>query len=165
MAGAVHVSGGGSASATPSTRAQAAEFFLDELLANGTTTAQVLRHGSQERRSMSSSPQPAHGDLRMIAGKVLMDRNCPGRSCCDTAADGERDTRELIETWHGKRSLALRDHAALRADLDDRATGERGRIAREYPDVFIHSHLAENRDEIAWAQRLFPDSAQLSRCL
>ena len=32
-------------------------------------------------------------------------------------------------------------------------------IARDHPDVYIHSHLAENHGEIAWVRQLFPWSA------
>ena len=37
--------------------------------------------------------------LRMVAGKVLMDRNCP-EFLRDTAESGARDTEALINRWH-----------------------------------------------------------------
>jgi cytosine/adenosine deaminase-related metal-dependent hydrolase len=36
----------------------------------------------------------------MIAGKVLMDRNCP-EFLCDTADSAYADSKALIEKWHG----------------------------------------------------------------
>jgi guanine deaminase len=33
-----------------------------------------------------------------------------------------------------------------------------GELAASYPDVWIQSHVAENRDEIKWARELFPAS-------
>jgi guanine deaminase len=131
-----------------------AEFFLDELLANGTTTAQVF--GTVHKVSIDEFfAAAAARRLRMIAGKVLMDRNAP-ESLRDTAADGERETLELIAAWHGKDRL----HYAITPRFAPTSTPEQlasaGKLARQYPDVFIHSHLAENRDEIAWARSLFP---------
>jgi guanine deaminase len=135
---------------------QAAEFFLDELLENGTTTAQVF--GTVHKNSIDAFFAAAGArNLRMVAGKVLMDRNAP-EYLLDTAETGEHDTRALIDTWHGKQRL----HYAITPRFAPTSTIEQltsaGRIAREYGDVFIHSHVAENRDEIAWAQRLFPKS-------
>ena len=135
---------------------EVADFFLDELLSNGTTTAQVL--GTVHKTSVEEffSAAEARG-LRMIAGKVLMDQHCP-ESLRDNAADGERDSRALIEAWHGRNRL----HYAITprfAPTSSRAQLESaGRLAREFPDVFIHSHLAENRDEIAWVRELNPSA-------
>ena len=33
-----------------------------------------------------------------------------------------------------------------------------GDLARQYPSVWIQSHVAENKDEITWARALFPNS-------
>ena len=79
---------------------EVAEFFLDELLRNGTTTAQVL--GTVHKQSVDMFFRAAaERGLRMIAGKTLMDRNCP-EDLRDSAVSGEREMRELIETWHGR---------------------------------------------------------------
>lgn len=135
---------------------EVAEFCLDELLRNGTTTAQVL--GTVHKAATDVFFLAAQRRrLRMIAGKVLMDRNCPAY-LRDTAAAGERDSRELIEKWHGNDRL----HYAITPRFAPTSTEAQllgaGRLAREFPDVFVHSHLAENRDEIAWVRKLFPDS-------
>src|SRR3984885_1136025 len=135
---------------------EAAGFFLDELLRNGTTTAQVL--GTVHRQSVDTFFQAAEArGLRMIAGKTLMDRNCP-QPPRDSAAGGERDMRELIETWHGQDRLhyAITPRFAATSSVEQLQSA--GRLALEYPDVFIHSHLAENRDEVGWIRQLFPDA-------
>jgi guanine deaminase len=135
---------------------QAAEFFLDELLDNGTTTAQVF--GTVHQCSIDAFFEAANArQLRMIAGKVLMDRNAPDY-LLDTASDGERETLELIDRWHGRDRL----HYAITPRFAPTSTPEQlasaGRMARDYPDVFIHSHVAENRHEIDWVKQLFPDA-------
>jgi len=135
---------------------EVAEFFLDELLRNGTTTAQVL--GTVHRQSVEIFFQAAAArGLRMIAGKTLMDRNCP-QELRDSAAGGERDMRELIETWHGRDRLHYAITPRFAATSSVEQLQGAGRLAQEYPDVFIHSHLAENRDEVSWVRQLFPDN-------
>ena len=53
-----------------------AEFFLDELVRNGTTTANVFCtvHAASVDAFFAVAKRRR---MRMVAGKVLMDRNCP----------------------------------------------------------------------------------------
>src|SRR5690606_27902861 len=79
---------------------QVADFFLDELLRAGTTTALVyctVHPGSVDAFFAQSHAR----NLRMGAGKVLMDRHCPDY-LQDTAQSGARDSETLIERWHGR---------------------------------------------------------------
>jgi guanine deaminase len=132
-----------------------AAFFLDELLRNGTTTAQVL--GTVHKCSIDSFFEVALArQLRMIAGKTLMDRLSP-QGLRDDAVSGEREMRELIETWHGRERLhyAITPRFALTSSNEQlRSAGE---LARAYPDVFIHSHLAENPQEVEQVRQMFPE--------
>lgn len=133
---------------------EVAERFLDELLRNGTTTAVVfctVHAASVEAFFSAAEPRR----VRMIAGKVLMDRNCP-EFLREPAVEGERLTRELIGRWHGKGRLlyAITPRFALTSS-DEQLAGA-GRLAREFPDVYVHTHLAENHDEIAAVTGLFP---------
>jgi guanine deaminase len=147
--------------ADPAHARSVAEFFLDELLANGTTTAQVLC--SVHRTSVESLFEAALArQLRMIAGKVLMDSNSP-RALTETAADGERHTRELIEAWHGRERLHYAMTVRFALTSSEAQLASTGSLAREYPDVFIQSHLAENRQEVEAVRRAFPrDRSYLS---
>jgi guanine deaminase len=128
----------------------AADLFLDELLRNGTTTvhktsAQTFFEAAERRR------------LRMIAGKILMDRNCPA-DLQDTAQAGERESRELIEEWHGRDRLlyAITPRSALTSSEAQLVSA--GRLAREFPQVSIQTHVSENLDEVEWARQLFPQA-------
>jgi guanine deaminase len=132
-----------------------AEFFLDELLRQGTTTAQVL--GTVHRCSAEQFFEAAaRRGLRMIAGKVLMDRHSPAM-LRDAAESGERDSRELIERWHGHGRLHYAITPRFAPTSSPAQLASAGKLAREYPDVFIHSHLAENVEEVRWVGELFPD--------
>jgi guanine deaminase len=133
-----------------------AEFFLDELLRNGTTTALVFCtvHAASAEAFFQAAEQRS---LRMIAGKVLMDRNCPA-DLRDTAESGDRDSRRLIAEWHGRERLlyAITPRFAPASSPEQLAAA--GLLAREFPEVLIQSHVAENVAEVAWAQELFPDA-------
>jgi len=132
-------------------------FFLDELLANGTTTAAVY---------CSVHPQSAEAffteserrNTRMIAGKVMMDRNAP-EALTDTAESSYRDTKALIARWHGKgRQLyAVTPRFAITSSPEQLAAA--GRLAAEHPDCHVQTHIDENRTEIALARELYPQAA------
>jgi guanine deaminase len=133
-----------------------AEFFCDELLRNGTTTAQVL--GTVHAAATDAFFAVAQArQLRMIAGKVLMDRHCPAE-LQETAEQGERESRALIERWHGRERLHYAITPRFAATSSAEQLAGAGRLAAEYPDVFIHSHLAENTAEVAWIRELFPQA-------
>jgi guanine deaminase len=131
-----------------------ADFFLDELLASGTTTAMV--YCTVHRASVDAFFEAAAArGTRMIAGKVLMDRNCPDY-LQDTPASGERDSRELIEHWHGHERLSYAVTPRFAATSSEAQLASVGRIAHEFADLYVQTHVAENRAEIAWIKELFP---------
>jgi guanine deaminase len=135
-------------------RAQASH-FLDELLANGTTTALVF--GSSHRTSVEALFDDAfQRGMRLIAGKVLMDRNAPA-DVLDTVEQGRIDTLDLIAAAkRGRLGYAVTPRFALTSSPDQLAMA--GEIVRGHPDVWMQTHLAENHDEIEQARRLFPQA-------
>jgi guanine deaminase len=135
--------------------ADVAGIFLKELLRNGTTTALVF--GSVHKQSVDAFFEAAEAlNLRMIAGKVLMDRNAPDY-LTDTPESGYAESKELIERWHGKGRL----HYAVTPRFAPTSTPEQlalaGQLFQEYPDLYMHTHLSENRKEIEWVKELFPE--------
>ncbi|WP_462383984.1 guanine deaminase [Pseudomonas sp. Marseille-QA0892] len=132
-----------------------AEFFLDELLRNGTTTALVF--GTVHPQSVDAFFDAAHArDLRMIAGKVLMDRNAPD-FLTDTPESGYADSRALIERWHGKGRLAYAVTPRFAPTSSPEQLARAGQLFREFPGLYMHTHLSENTQEIEWVKALFPD--------
>ena len=130
--------------------------FVDQLLINGTTTALVF--GTVHSHSADAIFEAAAArDMRLIAGKVLMDRNCP-ETLRDDAVSAYRDSKELLEKWHKHRRLgyAITPRFALTSSTEQ--LGAAGKLAAEHPDAWIHTHLAENRSEVDEVARLFPDS-------
>ncbi|MDY0962840.1 guanine deaminase [Massilia sp. CFBP9026] len=132
-----------------------AEFFLDELLRCGTTTAVV--YCTVHPQSVDAFFEASEArNLRMVAGKVLMDRNCP-----DFLRDLEGDlgqSEDLINKWHkrGRSLYAITPRfAPTSTDVQLRLTGE---LAARYPDTFIQTHVSENKDECTWVKELFPQA-------
>ncbi len=133
-----------------------ADVFLTELLKNGTTTALVF--GTVHPQSVDAFFEVAQQKgLRMICGKVMMDRNCPD-DLQDTAASGYADSKALIEKWHGVDRLSY----AVTPRFAPTSTPEQlqacKKLLDEYEDVYMHTHVSENVDECAWVKELFPES-------
>ena len=142
--------------ADPDYAHEVANAFIDELLRNGTTTALVF--GTVHAHSADAIFSAAEArDMRLIAGKVLMDSNCP-EELRDTPDSGYADSKALIERWHGKGRLgyAITPRFALTSSPEQLAAA--GKLAKEFPDVWIHTHLAENMDEVEEIAKQFPDS-------
>ena len=139
----------------PEYAAKVAKIFLDELATNGTTTALVF--GTVHKQSVDVFFQEAkRRNLRMIAGKVLMDRNAPDY-LTDTPECGYQDSKELIEKWHdnGRLSYAVTPRFAPTSTAEQLDTV--GKLLQEYPSVYMHTHLSENKQEIEWVKSLFPE--------
>ena len=133
-----------------------AETFLTELLRNGTTTALVF--GTVHKASVDAFFRAAEQrNLRMICGKVMMDRNAPDY-LTDTVESSYEDSRELIERWHNKGRL----HYAVTPRFAPTSTSEQlsaaAQLLREFPDLYLHTHLSENPKECEWVHELFPES-------
>lgn len=133
-----------------------AEFFLNELINHGTTTAQVF--GTVHPQSVDAFFDAAlKKNLRMICGKVLMDRNAPG-FILDTADTAYEQSKTLIEKWHNKARLRYAVTPRFAVTSTPEQLMSAGRLLKEYPDVHLHTHLSENKEEIAWVNTLFPES-------
>ncbi len=132
-----------------------AAFVVDRLLAHGTTTASVF--ATVHAHSVDAFFRAAEArNMRMLCGKVLMDRHCPD-TLSDTAESGRADSQALIERWHGKGRLGytLTPRFAPTSTREQlQATGE---LFASRPDLHLQTHLAENRAEIDWVRQLFPE--------
>jgi len=136
--------------------ASVAQVFLDELLRNGVTTA--LAFATSHPASVDALMGAAEARrLRLIAGKVLQDRNSPD-GVRDATEQSLRDTESLIARWHGRGRLGYAITPRFAPSCSAAQLGGAGELAARYADVWIQSHVAENKDEIRWARELFPDA-------
>ncbi|WP_133010492.1 guanine deaminase [Marinomonas flavescens] len=133
-----------------------ADRFLQELLRNGTTTALVF--GTVHKVSVEAFFEASEvHNLRMICGKVMMDRNAPD-FLTDTPETSYQESKELIDTWHNKGRLHYAITPRFAPTSSDEQLKLAGKLLNEYDDVYMHTHLSENKDECAWVQDLFPAS-------
>jgi guanine deaminase len=140
----------------PSHAKEVSEFFLRELLRNGTTTALVL--GSVHPESIDAFFEEASAlNLRMVAGKVMMDRETYApASLRDTPETSYEDTKKLIQKWNGKGRLqyAITPRFAVTSTEDQ--LRKASTLKKEFPHTYIHTHLAENKKETETISKLFP---------
>ncbi|AZN67727.1 guanine deaminase [Acinetobacter haemolyticus] len=131
-----------------------AKFFVQELLKNGTTTALVFCtvHPESVNALFEAAEQY---QMRLIAGKVMMDRHAP-EALCDTAESAYDDSKALIEKWHGQGRALYAITPRFAPTSTPEQLEKAGQLKAEYPDVYVHTHLSENKDEIAWVKDLFP---------
>ena len=142
--------------ADPDHAARVAAFFLDELLRNGTTTAAVyctVHAASVEAFFVES----ARRNTRMLAGKVLMDRGAPA-GLLDRAQSGYDESKALIARWQGRgrQHYAVTPRFAVTSSPAQLEAA--GALLREQPEVYLQTHLAENRREIETVKALFPEA-------
>lgn len=133
---------------------QIANFFLNQLINNGTTTALVF--ATVDPSSVDAFFNAAYQrNMRMISGKVLMDRNAP-EYLTDTPASAYSDSKMLIEKWDNKGRLKYAVTPRFAPTSSESELEVAGKLLKEFPDVYMQTHLAENNQEVAWVHELFP---------
>lgn len=131
-----------------------AEFFVQELLKNGTTTALVFCTVHPESVDALFEAASTY-QMRLIAGKVMMDRHAPD-DLCDTPERAYSESKSLIEKWHGKGRNLYAITPRFAPTSSPEQLQRAGELKAEYPDVYVHTHLSENKNEIEWVKALFP---------
>lgn len=130
--------------------------FYDQLVDHGTTTA--VAYCSVHKQSADAYfEEAARRNMRMIGGKVLMDRYAPD-GLRDTPQSGYDDSKDLINRWHGKgRALyAISPRFAITSTPEQMETA--GALAAEHPECYVQTHLSESPDEIAFTAELYPQA-------
>lgn len=133
-----------------------AQRFCDALLAHGTTAAVVFPTVHKVSADRLLAAAHARG-MRMITGKVLMDRHAPP-ALTDTVDSAERDSIELIDRWHGRGRLAYAMTVRFAPTSSHEQLEMAGRFLREVPGLYMQTHVAENHAEVRWVAELFPQA-------
>lgn len=131
-----------------------ANFFVEELLRNGTTTALVFPTVHPQSVDAIFEAADKRG-MRLLSGKVLMDENCP-EVLRDDPETAYTESRRLIEKWHGRNRLGYAITPRFAVTSSEAQLKAAGKLAAEFPDVHVHTHLAENLDEVELIAQQFP---------
>ena len=142
--------------ADPAVAEAGAARFLDALLAHGTTAASVFPtvHKASADALFAAAAQRG---MRLIAGKVLMDRHAPD-GLRDDVAQAERDCIDLIQRWHGRGRNAYSVTVRFAPTSTPEQLAMAGALCRADASLYMQTHVAENRAEVEWVARLFPDA-------
>jgi guanine deaminase len=133
---------------------EVADFFLQEILKNGTTTAQVMCTVHQQSADILFQ-KSLEKNLRLITGKMLMDCNAPDY-LLDDSSKGFDSSMELIEKWHdqGRLSYAVTPRFAITST--ESQLEKTAELLHSRMGLYLHTHLSENRDEVKMIKTLFP---------
>ena len=134
----------------------AAGGFLDALLAHGTTAAVAFPTVHKASADALFAAASARG-MRLIAGKVLMDRHAPP-ALCDDVEGARRDCEALIEAWHGRGRNAYAVTVRFAITSTPAQLAMAGELGRRHQGLYMQTHVAENRDEVARVAELFPEA-------
>ena len=130
--------------------------FLDALLAHGTTAAVVFPTVHKVSVDALFAAGAQRG-MRIVAGKVLMDRHAPA-GLLDDVLGAERDCEELIARWHGQGRASYAVTVRFAATSTPAQLAMAGELCRRHAGLFMQTHVAENQDEVRWVAELFPGS-------
>lgn len=138
---------------------EVARMFFRQLLAQGTTTANVFAT-TFETSVEAFFEESERYDTRMISGKVLQDRNVPESLRDASAEESVCVSERLLEKWHhrGRQLYAVIPRFAPTSTPEQLHLA--GELYQRYVDrgVYMHTHLDEAQSEIEWVAQLYPDS-------
>jgi guanine deaminase len=142
--------------ADPAVARLGAERFLDALLAHGTTSAVVFPtvHKVSAQALFEAGAQRG---MRLITGKVLMDRHAPD-GLRDDVDQARRDCEDLIAHYHQRERLAYAVTVRFAPTSTPAQLAMAGELCRQDASLYMQTHVAENRSEVAWVAQLFPQA-------
>lgn len=133
---------------------QVSEFYVNELIKNGVTTAATYATVYAESTDALFEAASAV-NFNMIGGKIFMSRNAPEALTAKPQKSYD-ETEALIKKWHknGRNKYAITPRFAITCPEEELEMC--GELFKKYDDIFMQTHLSENKDEIAFTLSLFP---------
>ena len=145
--------------ADPAHARRISELFVASLLSRGTTTACVFPTVHPVSVDALFEAALARG-MRLVAGKVLMDRHAPP-ALCDDPSDAQIAARTCVDQiarWHGHGRLAYAVTPRFAPTSSAAQLAMAGELLRSTPGLYMQTHVAENLDEVRWVRELFPQA-------
>ena len=134
----------------------AADIFLETCLSNGITTASV--YCTTHPQSVDAFFEAADArNMRMCAGKVMMDRNGP-EALIDTPERGFTESEALIARWHGKGRAVYVVTPRFAPTSTPAQLEAAGALWKANPTALMQTHISESVYEIEWVRELYPEA-------
>lgn len=140
----------------PAVSRDGAKRFVQALWAHGTTSAVVFPTVHKVSAEALFEVADRHA-MRMITGKVLMDRHAPD-GLRDDVEQAERDCIDLIDRFHDRGRNAFAVTVRFAPTSTPAQLVMAGQLCQTYAGTYMQTHVAENRDEVRWVAELFPDA-------
>lgn len=131
-----------------------ANLFIEQLINNGTTTAQVFASIAPVSVDAFFISAQAH-NMRMIAGSPFMDKNTP-KYASITPEQAYKDNKKLIEKWNNKGRLNYAVTPRSAYLLSEAEIAVATQLVKEYPGIHVQTHLAENKESVDMVLKMFP---------
>jgi guanine deaminase len=136
-----------------------ANWFFDELAANGTTTACVFTTIHANSTDIAFKTASAKGN-RVIMGKVLMDCNSPPE-LTENYQESVNQSDELCKRWHGYDGNRLQYAFTPRFAVSSTSNllSACGKAWQQNPGSYLQTHISETEEEVAKVRQLFPTAS------
>ncbi|MCR6544303.1 guanine deaminase [Dehalobacterium formicoaceticum] len=130
--------------------------FIKEIWKQGTTRIVVFATVHKES-TMRLLDMFINSGLGAYVGKVNMDNNCPDY-IRENSADSLKDTEDIIIKYQNKSPLVKPIITPRFApSCSEWLLAELGKLGQKF-GIPVQSHLSENKNEVKWVQKLFPDA-------
>lgn len=142
--------------ADPNHARAVSQWFFQELLKNGTTTAAVFLTSHNTATHIAFEVAEQMGN-RVIMGQNLMDCHAP-ETLIKPASMVLSETEAHCKQWHGREAGRLQYAWMPRFALtsSEELMAGIGQLRQQYPDVYLHTHLSEQIPEIEAVLAQFP---------
>ena len=127
--------------------------FFEEMLRFGTTTMVAYSTMHTEATDIAFEVAKQKG-IRAFLGKVLMNQNSPD-ALTENTEEAIKGCEQLIKKWHGKYNLEFMVTPRFAISCDQGSLQAAARLAQEH-DLYIQTHLSENKAEVKAALSLHP---------
>jgi guanine deaminase len=129
-------------------------FFLDELLKNGTTTAVCYGPLFYEATDIFFN-ELNNRNMRFITGNIIMDKN-DNQGLKLSTQENYENSKKLLNKWHNKNRLSYCISPRFALSCSDEIMELCATLKKEHPSVYIQTHLDENESEVQEVKKTFP---------
>ncbi len=132
----------------------AAVEFIDELFRQGITACLAFSTIHMTATSALFA-EAASRNMALISGRTMMDRSAP-EGLTDDAQTSHDESVELIERWSGAGRLGYAISPRFAVTSSEAQLEAAGSLVKQYPDLWMQTHLSENHGEIEVVANDFP---------